>query len=285
MKLTFGGVRGTSPVAQPGFMKFGGETTSMLIQGTGGEQLLIDAGTGVRELGMQLAAAPASKQVMVLLTHFHLDHLMGLPSLQLIYRPDWSFLFGAPADDRADIGEIISRIMDPPYWPLQMEDLKSRLKFQPLEHRSCAGVRCGALWIRWCGLHHPGGSFAYRIDEETTGSSILLATDMEWSTSSAIQKKELLDLCVDPCPVDLLVMDGQYFPEVIDQYRGWGHSSWRDAAEVAEACGIGKLLITHHDPMKDDAALEQELLRARAVYPWIDFARDRMQVDLSDPIT
>ena len=279
MKLTFGGVRGTNPVAQPDFMKYGGETTSFLVQGAAGEQVLIDAGTGVRELGRLLQGSAAPRRVLMLMTHYHLDHVVGLPSLGLIYSPEWALEIAAPAHDDVVVAETMSRVMDKPFWPLQVEDLKSRLHFRALDHDPVAPLSYGGLEIRWCPIHHPGGCTAYRLDEPASGAALVVATDVEWGSATEAERRMLLRLCVTPRPADLLVMDAQYTSDEVARFKGWGHSTWEEAASVAREANISRLLLTHHDPRRNDADLDVVRATVQATEPWVDLARERMTVE------
>lgn len=280
MKLTFGGVRGTNPVAQPEFMRYGGETSSFLIQGQGGEQILVDAGTGVRELGRLLQSSTAPKRVLMLMTHYHLDHVVGLPSLGLIYSPDWTVEIAAPAHEDVVVEATMSRVMDKPFWPLQVEDLKSRLRFTALEHAPEAALRYGGLTIRWCPLHHPGGCTAYRVEEPARGGALVIATDVEWGSATELERQNLVNLCAQPTPAGLLVMDAQYTPDEVSRFKGWGHSTWPEAVAVAEAAGVPRLLLTHHDPRRNDDALEALRRDLQARRPEADLARERMVIEL-----
>ena len=280
MKLTFGGVRGTNPVAQPEFMKYGGETSSFLLQGRGGEQVLIDAGTGVRELGRLLQASTAPRRLLMLMTHYHLDHVVGLPSLGLIYRPEWTLEVAAPAQDDVVVEATMSRVMDKPFWPLQVEDLKSRIRFTALDQAPEAPLLYGGLEIRWCPLCHPGGCTAYRVDEPASGAALVIATDVEWGSASERQRDDLLRLCRTPRPAGLLVMDAQYTPEEADKFKGWGHSTWREAAAVARSAGVARLWLTHHDPRRSDDELDALRAVVQAAEPWVDLARERMVIEL-----
>lgn len=280
MKLTFGGVRGTNPVAQPDFMKYGGETSSFLIQGRDGEQVLIDAGTGVRELGRLLQASTAPRRLLMLMTHYHLDHVVGLPSLGLIYRPEWTLEVAAPAHDDVVVEATMSRVMDKPFWPLQVEDLKSRIRFTALDQAPDAPLTYGGLEIRWCPLCHPGGCTAYRVDEPARGVALVIATDVEWGLASERQRGDLLRLCQTPRPADVLVMDAQYTPEEVGTFRGWGHSTWLEAATVARAAGVPRLWLTHHDPRRTDADLDVLRAVVQRAEPGVDLARERMEIEL-----
>jgi ribonuclease BN (tRNA processing enzyme) len=282
MKITFGGVRGSCPVAQSDFMQFGGETTSVLVQGKCGEQIVIDAGSGVRELGKLLADSGAGKDVLMLFTHLHLDHVMGLPSLPLIYSPEWSFEFASPAYPVEGLADALRCIINPPYWPLKMEELSARLRFRSLGADGSSCLSYGNLKIRWCSLEHPGGCHAYRVDEPSTGASVVFASDVEWGNTQEARKAELFALCASPHPARLLVMDGQYLPKESSSFVGWGHSTWQEVADVAEHCGILQALITHHDPDRNDEVLEQVRGQIQMHHPWMDLARDHMCVVLDE---
>jgi phosphoribosyl 1,2-cyclic phosphodiesterase len=281
MKLVIGGIRGSYPVAQPGFMKYGGETTSLLIEGRRGERIMIDAGTGSRVLGARLAARPESRRLLWLMTHYHLDHVVGLPSFSLIYDPRWTIEIAAPAHDEYEVEGTMSRVMDKPFWPLQVTDLRSRIRFRALEGEvSVNAMGWGALGVRWCPVQHPGGCTAYRIDEPETGASVVIATDVEWGLADETMREHLRNLCRTPAPADMLLMDAHYTPDEIDSFRGWGHSTWADAIEVARACGVPRVRLIHHDPRKDDEALDRLNASVAAANPDAYFARAGEEIDV-----
>lgn len=279
MKLIVGGCRGTAPVAQPEFMKYGGETTSFLIEGAGGERVLIDAGSGVRSLGRRLDDEGDVASVLLLFTHYHLDHVAGLPSLGLIYSPRWNIEMASPRRGGFLVGEVIPRLMHKPFWPLQVEDLQSRIQFTTLRGPVSAKPRAfGGLRVSWCEVHHPDGCTAYRIDEPATGGSCVMATDMEWGLSTEEERAQFLRLCREPSPASLLVMDGQYRDAEYAQFRGWGHSTWQETIAVARQAGVARLLVTHHAPSKTDDELEARDAEVRREWPNAALAREGMEI-------
>jgi phosphoribosyl 1,2-cyclic phosphodiesterase len=281
MKLTIGGVRGSCPVAQPEFMRYGGETTSFLIEGAGGERILIDAGTGIRQLGQQLMKTPGTRSAWLFMTHYHLDHVVGLPMLPILYSPAWTLIMAAPNHNEVSMKEIMERILDRPFWPLQVEDLKADIRYGQLEGRvSREPFRCGGMEVRWCPLHHPGGCSAYRFDEPATGASLVVATDMEWELSDAKERGALESLLAFPSPADALIMDGQYTAENAAGFRGWGHSTWNEAVALSGRAKVRRLLITHHDPSADDEALDVINHRVQFTAGWASLAREGMTLDL-----
>jgi phosphoribosyl 1,2-cyclic phosphodiesterase len=282
MKITFYGVRGTSPVTQPDFAKYGGETTSILVEGEGGELIAVDAGTGLRNLGRDLEATGRDgRELLFLMTHYHLDHLMGLPAFAPLYREGTSLNIAAPRREGRTPKTVISRIFSAPLWPLQIDRIPARIEFLTLPAASAAApLARGGLRVTWAPLHHPGGSTAYRFDEPATGASFVFATDVEWGESTPAERKAFLRLGGDPAPPGLLAFDGQYGKTEYPRFRGWGHSAREDAAEAARLVGAKRLLVTHHDPGKDDRALaaaEQELVRA---HPAARLAREGMTIEL-----
>lgn len=281
MKLIIGGCRGTAPVAQPDFMRYGGETTSFLIEGAAGERVLIDAGTGVRSLGQRLERSGGASSLLLLFTHYHLDHVAGLPSLGLIYSPQWHIEVASPRRGGHLVGEVIPRVLHKPFWPLQVEHLKSRIQFTTLRGQASLRPReLGGLRLSWCEVHHPDGCTAYRFDEPATGASCVIATDMEWGLSSAEERAALLRLCREPSPAALLVMDGQYDDAEYGNFRGWGHSTWQEVQAVAREAGVRRALVTHHAPARNDDEMER---REAGWGPALRAARERMEIEVGSP--
>ena len=281
MNIILGGVRGTNPVAHADFMEFGGETTSFLIEGVSGERVLIDAGSGVRKLGQRILKENATRDILLLMTHYHLDHVAGLPSLPLIYMEGWSITLAAPVRGEFRIDEVMPRVMDRPFWPLQVEDLASHIRFRSLDEQSVeTPLRYGGLEIRWCPVHHPGGCTAYRIDEPATRTSVVVATDMEWSESTSDERQAITRLCAQPYPASLMLMDGQFTPEEYARFKGWGHSTWRECSDLARHCAVGSLLITHHAPDRNDAALLAIEKAVKTHLPAAALAREGQIIEL-----
>lgn len=281
MRLTIGGVRGSCPVAQPEFMNYGGETTAFLLEGKGGERILIDGGTGVRLLGRQLMQTPGTRSAWLFMTHYHLDHVVGLPMLPMLYSEDWELNIAAPDHNEVHMREIMARILDRPLWPLQVEDLKSGNSYHQLDGiASSRPFLCGGIEVRWCPLNHPGGSTAYRFDEPATGASVVIATDTEWELSTEGERSYLERLVTHPHPAEVLLMDGQYDAEEIGKFRGWGHTAWQQVVELASRWRVKRLLITHHDPTADDTMLDKRNMLIRSQTPWAGLARQGISYEL-----
>jgi len=254
MRLFIGGIRGSRPCAGAAFGEFGGDTTSLLIVGPGGERLVLDAGTGMHAVAGQLAETDPG-EVTILFSHYHLDHLAGLTMNPLFYRPDWAFNFVGP--DLADGGvrEAVTRLLGPPYWPVSWEQMAAQFEFTEL---APGEIQLGALRVRACPVPHPGGCRAYRVDDTASGTSLVFATDLEWRKRTDAHEKGFLTLCRVPQPADLLIIDAHFTRADEDAFAGWGHTCWEDGLAIATLAGIERVLLGHHDPEADD-----EVLRAR----------------------
>lgn len=268
-------------MAQPQYMKYGGETTSILVEGDGGERILLDAGTGVRKLGQRLETQEPSGPVLLLLTHYHLDHVAGLPSLGPLYRSGFEVQVASPPHEGRTARDVVSQLMAQPFWPVRLDDLRAKVEFLPWKDEASASpFLLGGLEVRWCPVHHPGGCTAYRIDEPATGRSFVFATDIEWSPSTPAERDAFLHLCGEPRPPSLLVFDGQFALENYGGFVGWGHSAWEDAVEVARAAKAGLLLVTHHAPQSDDEHLDRVDNEVGRALNAAKLARDGMEIVL-----
>ena len=264
MKVIFGGVRGSGPVSGPQFSDYGGDTTSVLVCGDQGERVVIDAGTGVRNLLPHLGAPDLP--LVMLLTHYHLDHLMGLPAFSPLYQPErpLTIVGPVPPGGKPDTRDILKRFLDEPFWPIPLAKAGADLKTLDV---SCRDGRwlddpnrdflcVGALEVRACPLTHPGGCVAWRIDEPSTGGSLVFATDVEWGRADDRQQGAFLDFCRNPGRLSLLVMDGHFTAAEYATHSGWGHSTLEEVAEIGVAARADRIAVTHHAPGNDDPALD-----------------------------
>lgn len=275
MNILLGGVRGTGPVAGREFTRYGGDTTSVRVRGRDGETIVIDGGTGLRRIADDLRRrGEGRRSVLLLLTHYHLDHLMGLPNCPWLYAADWRVTFAAPVREGILVRDAVERLFAKPFWPVQSDALVARLAFKNLRGgTSTRPFEYGGLALRWCPVHHSEGCTAFRIDEAAGGGSFVFATDIEWGRSSRAERERFLRLCRDPKPADVLFFDGQFTAEEYARHAGWGHSTWEEAVEVAVAAGVGRLEIIHHAPARTDRRLAAQGGRLRRLMARAEFAR------------
>jgi ribonuclease BN (tRNA processing enzyme) len=251
LRLFIGGMRGSRPSCGCEFEEFGGDTTSLLLVGSGGERLVLDAGTGMRAVAGQLAHTGPG-EVTVLFSHYHLDHVAGLTMNPLFYRSDWSFKFVGPTLADGGVHDAVARLLGPPYWPISWERMRARLDFAEF---TAEGLQVGRLRVRGCPVPHPGGCLAYRIDETDCGTSVVFATDLEWQDRTDADETAFMTMCREPKQADVLIIDAHFARADECAFVGWGHSCWEDCLEIAESAGIRQVLLGHHHPEADDSTL------------------------------
>lgn len=276
MRIFLGGVRGTTPLAAPRFTEFGGHTTCLLVVGEAGELLMIDAGSGVQEVNAELRDA-SGRELLVLMTHLHLDHLMGLPTLAPLYDPAWHVEIVAADQRTTSLAENVARITTPPLWPIRLEEMGADVTLRDLPVDELGP---GSRLLRWGGLEiagapvpHPNGCVAWRVDEPSTGRAFVFSTDTEWSAADDRWRARLVDLCARPAPADLLIMDGQFDAAQLPDRAGWGHSSPEEGLAAARAAGVPRLMVTHHAPENDDETLGGMEAALKRLSPESAFAR------------
>jgi len=279
MRVYIAGTRGSAPVTGSDRAVFGGDTTCLLVTGSGGGQIVLDCGSGLATVAPRLQAIP---ELVLLLTHFHLDHLLGLVTFPPLYDPRAQLLFASPRAGGVSVEAALRGLLRAPYWPVELDCLPARLSFADLPPSSGSEpLRVADLEIRWAPLPHPGGCTAYRLDDPGDGTSLVLATDAEWDGAPDHLRRLFRQLCGEPAACDLLVCDGQYDDATAAVRRGWGHTAWRQAVALAGEVDAGRLLVTHHDPDTDDQTLARRERDLLAAWPGAALARQGVEIDLA----
>jgi phosphoribosyl 1,2-cyclic phosphodiesterase len=242
LDLTFWGVRGSIPTPVTENLGYGGNTACLTIRYADQPVLIFDAGTGIRALGNTLAH---DAQVHLFLTHFHWDHIQGIPFFVPLQHATIH-----SSSDPEDLERILAAQMHHPYYPISMP---SNLTYRQ------NGAEIGDVRIRPFPLHHPNGATGYRV--ESPDRSIVYASDHEHGNPSA--DATLREYAQD---ADVLIYDAQYTPEEYEHRRGWGHSTWREAVKLAHAANVKQLILFHHDPARSDRQLEAIVRDAQAEF-------------------
>jgi ribonuclease BN (tRNA processing enzyme) len=258
MRLFIGGMRGSQPSIGAAFKEFGGDTTCLLLVGSQGDRLVLDAGTGMRTVAGQLAQAGPG-EVTVLFSHYHLDHVIGLTMNPLFYKSDWSFNFVGPTFADVGVRDAVKLLLAPPYWPVSWEQMSARFEFTDF---ATDEIHVGRFRVRKCQVPHPGGCLAYRIDESGCDTSLVFATDLEWRSRTDAHETAFMAMCREPKQPDALVIDAHFARADEEAFTGWGHSCWQDCLEIAESAGVEQVILGHHAPDADDKTL---LARERQV--------------------
>lgn len=270
MELVFWGVRGTVPVSGRPFLKFGGHTPCALLMSDSGERLIIDAGTGIRGLGETLKAESGKKTLPInlLLTHFHLDHVIGLPFFEPLFSPDAEIVFYSFTELEETEGNL-RRLLSGGLFPVELDQTRSRKIFKKAEAN---GFSIGGVKVTTCPLHHPQGCVAYKL--ETDGRSVVFATDTEHPEAGIDER-----LAAFAHGASCLIYDATFTPDEYEsKYRGWGHSTWQAGTKIAQRAGVRKLLLSHFNPDHSDQTIREILRLARKEFPRSDCAREGMRL-------
>ena len=273
-RIKFFGVRGSIAVCGPDFQEFGGNTTCILFEGPE-RTVIMDAGTGIRDLGKELMADPTlgvERPCFLLFSHFHWDHIQGLPFFGPAYDPKRTFTISAIGKERAgiDLRGIFEAQMQEDYFPVKLDGMGARIEFMHIPEDQ---YQVDTASVRVLKHNHPGGAYSYRMTD-TEGNVVVYCTDIEHGDEI---DQNVVELARD---ADLLIHEGQYTPEELPRYKGWGHSSWEQAVMVAEQANVKQLAITHHDPDHDDAFLHEIERQAQARFPNAVLAREKMEIIL-----
>ena len=255
--VRFFGVRGSIPSPGSSTVRVGGNTACVEVR-LGGEVIVLDGGSGLRQLG---AACGAPLRATLLFGHLHWDHIQGVPFFGPLFHPQTRLALLGPDGLRAALGAQMSR----PSFPVSLAELPAQLRCESL----APGARfaLGEVRVATAPLRHPGGGLAYRL--EWRDLSVVYACDTE-------PPAEGLDegVCELARGADLLIHDAQYLPEEYPAKVGWGHSTFAAAAALAAAAGVRRLVLTHHDPARDDLAVARLERRARRLFPDVIAARE-----------
>jgi phosphoribosyl 1,2-cyclic phosphodiesterase len=262
MKVRFWGVRGSVPWATPASIGHGCNTPCVEVSTDDGREVLIlDAGSGIVGLGEAMAGEP--REVPILLTHYHWDHLQGLPFFAPFYKSGWVPTIYAPALAAFDLAWI-DTIFRTPFFQVSFDELPAR----PAVRLVGPGeLTIGGFDIRAHPLNHPGGAFAYRI--RGTDGDVVYATDHELGNSDFDRP-----LAAFVSGANALILDAHFTPDESPSHAGWGHSNWTDSAEFAAASQVARLWLFHHKPGRTDVELMKIEAAARLIFAAVDVAAE-----------
>jgi phosphoribosyl 1,2-cyclic phosphodiesterase len=252
VNVTLWGTRGSLPSAGPENVRYGGNTACVEVRGEDGTIVVLDAGTGVRRLG--LSVPPDLKRIDMLLTHLHLDHIQGLGFFQPLYHRDLEVHIWGPPARGNHLGRRLTRYLSPPLFPVPLRDLPCKLALHELPFTE---FRIGSLSVISDLVCHPGPTAGFRIAENGATLAYLpdhepalgaphVPADPRWLSGYQIARG-----------VDLLIHDTQYADDEYDDHVGWGHSAVSHTLRFATIAGVKRLVTFHHDPGHSDAMLDR----------------------------
>lgn len=291
-RLTFWGVRGSIPTPGAGTVHYGGNTSCVEVRADG-ELIVLDAGTGIRLLGLALAEEfPGTPLAMTLLvTHTHWDHIQGFPFFMPAYGPKNRLRILGYEGASASLAATLAGQMESPYFPIPLTQMQGNLVIEELREME---FQIGRVRVEACFSKHPGVCVGYRLF--TSGGSIAYVPDNEWSAEEAnalrdgspcTPESNLLAFVRD---ADVLIIDAQYNWEEYKKHVGWGHGCVDDVVRLALAANVKRLYLFHHDPGHDDAFVDgmvrraQELVRQAGSTLPVEGAREGARVSLMAPV-
>lgn len=253
VRLKFWGVRGSVPTPRVENLGCGGNTPCVELRLPDGEIFILDAGTGICDLGNFLVRESSGSRLSLhcFLTHYHWDHIQGIPYFSPLYSPrnEVSFhCFRSPTGMR----DVLANQMQSPYFPVPFDLLPARKHLIELGN---SAVMIGDLTIYPFPINHPHGARGYRIERK--GAAIVYATDVEHGNKGMddILRKYSRD-------ADILIYDAHFTPEEYELHKGWGHSTWREGTRLACEAGVKQLILFHHHPSRDDQACSRLAIEA-----------------------
>lgn len=273
MKVRFWGVRGSLASPGPGTLHTGGNTSCVELR-AGGETLIFDLGTGLRPLGTALLEE-GPVRAHVFLSHYHWDHIAGLPFFGPAYDPRSELTIHGATRKGRGVRQILSGQMVDPYFPVDLGVFNARLRFVPLQDGGHVAV--GAVSLLAAELNHPGGALGFRV--EHAGRAVVYATDFEHGTAA---DEKLVELARG---ADLMVFDAQFTPHEYDapgarSKHGWGHSTYEVGAALAKKAGVKRLALFHHAPDRDDAGIERIARLAKRLHKGAFAAKEGLTIEM-----
>jgi len=279
VRATVWGCRGSLASPGPETVRYGGNTSCLEVRLSDEQLLVLDAGTGIRPLGVNLGADPPGR-IDILLTHLHIDHLEGLGFFGPLWNPSLEIHIWGPASPTKSLEQRIGVYLSPPLFPIHIRELPSNPTFHDVPPDEW---RIGRATVAANLINHPGPTVGFRIQEDdrtlaympdhepALGVDDLATASPEWVSGVGVAYG-----------VDALFHDGQYTQEEYDQRVGWGHSSTEQAVTFARLAKVRRYVMFHHDPTHSDDQLDRMLEYARELWgedgETIDMAREGLGV-------
>jgi len=263
LEVRFWGTRGSIASPGPRTAKYGGNTSCVEVRSPGGTLIVLDCGTGIRELGLHLMKTEKQPlRLHLFIGHTHWDHIQGFPFFVPAFIPGAELNIYAPSGFQKNLEEAMSGQMEYSYFPVKLRDLRSRIHYTELEE---GFFRVNDVLVETQYLNHTAPTVAYRLT--IGGASVVYATDHEpfLGVPDGISRhpgdERHVAFLKD---TDLLIHDAQYTADEYETKIGWGHSSIEYVTDVAVAANVGQLALFHHDPLHDDEMMSKLEAAARA---------------------
>ncbi len=280
MNIKFYGTRGSIPICNPEYQEFGGNTTCIQLKIKETNNIAVfDAGTGIRDLGKEfITSGHKQEELFIAFSHFHWDHIQGFPFFDPAFNKQQKINVLAMGSGREIkcLEEIFKVQMQKEYFPVPLENMGADFNFMLLDQSMeiFGGDDSGSRPIIVIANrhNHPGGAYGYRLERD--GKVFVFCTDVEHGDDIDQNVVRLAE------GADLLIHEAQYTSEELKDKKGWGHSSYEQAIQVAEMAGVKQLAITHHDPDHNDEFLTKMEKQCQGRFKDCFLAREKMEVEI-----
>ncbi len=258
MKIKLWGTRGSVPVSGPGFAKYGGNTACLEVRLNDNNILIIDAGSGIRELGESLTEEDLGKELNMIVTHSHWDHIQGFPFFKPLYRKGTVIKISGCSKVDTKLHDIFDRQMESSYFPVSLDAISAEMDFLD----QCVNdTTIGDALIKSIEVNHPILCHSLKIIEDS--KTFVFMTDHEiHQRDGRLDYKDTVEFVKD---VDCLIIDAMYLDEEMPQKRGWGHSSVNEVARLAIDANVKSLGLYHHDPVREDKVIDEMEARCKMI--------------------
>src|SRR2546425_3953147 len=255
--VSFWGTRGSIPTPGPATARYGGNTPCVAVEGREGQLVVLDAGTGIRALGLDLVAKQnGAAKVEILLSHAHWDHIQGLPHFKPFFAPGNTVRIWGSRQGTASLEAILRQQMDPAVFTVPLDALSASLTVQQVDSDEFS---IGEFRVRTMKLRHPGTTLGFRLTpaKGSGGPSMAYVTDNELGPGGQydVPASWRRDFVAFLKGVDLLIHDAMYTPKELEQHRGWGHSTYEEAVAPPHHAVAQTLGLFPHQPERVGQAL------------------------------
>jgi phosphoribosyl 1,2-cyclic phosphodiesterase len=265
MRVTVWGCRGSITTPGETTLRYGGNSTCLEIRAADGQVMVIDAGSGMRNLGKALRRDGSVSQIRLFFTHSHWDHLVGFPFFEPAYSDRFTITMCGGSHAQESIRKYLTYQMQAPYFPVDFKYLKATFNFRCERPHLQPGMCClGGIHFIPMPLSHPNGGYGFKFGEQGRTCVFLTDNELGFQHEGGFTPARYVDFCRG---ADLLFHDAQYTDEEYKITRGWGHSTYADATDLAIAANVKRFAIVHHDPDRTDDDLDRQ----------VDWCRERIR--------
>ena len=268
--IKFWGVRGSNPTPDKDKIEYGGDTSCIEVRTSDNELIILDMGSGIRNLGTKILSDPSyPKTIHILLSHFHWDHIMGFLYFTPFYDDSYTFnIYGY--NKHTPTSSFSKKILDPTFWPVSMDMLNAKINFIDLNGEDL--VINSNTQIKYTNHSHPNTATSYRV--ETDNQSIVYTTDCEHPVKNL--NKNVIEIAKNS---DMLIHDSHFSNKDLEKFKGWGHSSYGEAIDVANKANVKTLVLFHYSPNYNDDEVSRIEKEAKKIFKNTIASKQGLKID------